>query len=319
VPLADPVLSRARAALAAGRYEAPPGRNALDLYAAALLTRPDDPEARDGLATTIEHLLASAEQSIESGDAAEARRLATRILKVDEDNTGARKVLDRLTPKPAAIASPPTPASTAPLAQPVATEPATAVRDVSTLPVPVTRLTPPAPQPASAVPARQPVRVQPDPLTPRIAGTGVLPTSPNGPARKPVARRYDLPEPPALPIAGYVTSQPEVAADLAPVPVVELPADAGVQSRALEPIATPEPAYPPEAFRAGIEGWAEVDFTVNERGVTRDIVVVASEPRGVFDDAAIAAVAAWKYRPRIVNGRPLPERSTVTLRFNVDD
>ena len=62
-----------------------------------------------------------------------------------------------------------------------------------------------------------------------------------------------------------------------------------------------------------------MDFTINERGVTRDIVVVASEPRGVFDDAAIAAVAAWKYRPRIVNGRPLAERSTVTLRFNVDD
>ena len=321
VPLADPVLSRARAALAAGRYEAPPGRNALDLYAAALLTRPGDPEARNGLATTIEHLLASAERSIESGDAAEARRLATRILKVDQGNSGARKLLDRLTPQPqaAAIVNPPTPASTAPPAQPAAAEPATTARDVSTLPVPVTRLAPPAPTPAAAAPVRQPVRVQPDPLTPRIAGTGALPTSPNGPARRPVARHYDLPEPPALPIAGYVTSQPEVAAGLAPVPVVELPPDAGVQSRALEPIATPEPVYPPEAFRAGIEGWAEVDFTVNERGVTRDIVVVASEPRGVFDAAAVAAVADWKYRPRIVNGRPLPERSTVTLRFNVDD
>ena len=68
MPLADPVLSKARAALAAGRYEAPPGRNALDLYAAALLTRPDDLEAREGLATTIAHLLSSAEQSIAGGD-----------------------------------------------------------------------------------------------------------------------------------------------------------------------------------------------------------------------------------------------------------
>jgi protein TonB len=321
VPLADPVLSRARAALAAGRYESPPGRNSLDLYAAALLTRPDDPEARDGLATTIGHLLTRAEQSVESGDAAEARRLASRILKVDEDNTGARRLLDRLTPKPqqAASVNSSRPAATAPMDPPVAAEPSAAVGGDPQLPVPVTRLARPAPTVPAATPLRQPVQVQPDPLTPRIAGTGVLPTTPNGPARKPVARRYDLPEPPALPIAGYVTSQPEAAAGPAAVPVAALPADAGVQSRALEPIATPEPVYPPEAFRAGIEGWAEVDFTVNERGVTRDVVVVASEPRGVFDDAAIAAVAAWRYRPRIVNGRPLPERSTVTLRFNVDD
>ena len=203
--------------------------------------------------------------------------------------------------------------------QPAPAAAPTQVRDVASLPVPVTRLARTAPAAPAPQPIAQPVRVRPDPLTPRVTGTGVLPTSPTGPARKRVARRYDLPEPPALPIAGYVTSQPEVAAGPAPVPIVELPPDAGVQSRALEPIATPEPVYPPEAFRAGIEGWAEVDFTVNERGVTRDIVVVASEPRGVFDDAAIAAVAAWTYRPRVVNGRPLPERSTVTLRFNVDD
>lgn len=321
VPLADPVLSRARAALAAKRYESPPGRNALDLFAAALLTRPDDPEARDGLAATIERLLASAEQSIEGGDTAEARRLAKRILKVDEGNVGARRVLDRLTPKPqqAANAGTSMPPASAPIAQVVTTQPSAPVRDDSALPVPVTRLAPPTPAVQLPAPSPQPVTVLPDPLTPRIAGTGVLPTSPSGKGRKPVARRYDLPEPPALPIAGYVTSQPEAAPGPAPVPVVELPVDAGVQSRALEPIATPEPVYPPQAFRAGIEGWAEVDFTVNERGVTRDIVVVASEPRGVFEDAAIEAVAAWKYRPRIVNGRPLPERSTVTLRFSVDD
>jgi protein TonB len=321
VPLADPVLSRARAALAAKRYESPPGRNALDLYAAALLTRPEDPEARDGLATTITHLLANAEKAIERGDSAEARRLASRILKVDADNAGAHSLLDRLTPKPTAatIASPPAPVSTAPMVQPSTTGLSATLRDDSPLPVPVTRLAPVAPAAPAPQVVRQPLRVQPDPLTPRVAGTGVLPTSPQGSARRPVARRYDLPEPPALPIAGYVTSQPELAAGVAPAPAVEPPADAGVQSRALEPIATPEPVYPPEAFRAGIEGWAEVDFTVNERGVTRDIVVVASAPRGVFDDAAIAAVAAWKYRPRIVNGRPLPERSTVTLRFNVDD
>ena len=49
VARANPVLSRARAALAAGRYESPAGRNALDLFKAVLLEQPDHAEARAGL------------------------------------------------------------------------------------------------------------------------------------------------------------------------------------------------------------------------------------------------------------------------------
>jgi len=96
-------------------------------------------------------------------------------------------------------------------------------------------------------------------------------------------------------------------------------ADPGLTARDLEPLATPEPVYPPEAFRAGIEGWVEVEYTVNERGNTGDIVVVAAEPSGVFDAAATGAVAAWRYRPRIVNGQPVAQRTSVTLRFSVED
>jgi len=51
----------------------------------------------------------------------------------------------------------------------------------------------------------------------------------------------------------------------------------------------------------------------------RDIAVVSAEPGGVFDAAAVAAVAAWRYRPRVVNGRPVMQRSSVTLSFNVAD
>jgi protein TonB len=50
----------------------------------------------------------------------------------------------------------------------------------------------------------------------------------------------------------------------------------------------------------------------------RDIQVVAAEPGGVFDAAASDAVATWRFRPRLVNGQPVSQRSTVTLRFDVD-
>ena len=93
VPLADPVLSRARAALAAGRYESPPGRNALDLFAAALLSRPNDVEAQAGLATTITRLLRQAERAAAAGNPDEARRIAGRVLGVQDGHPGARSLL----------------------------------------------------------------------------------------------------------------------------------------------------------------------------------------------------------------------------------
>src|SRR5512137_2393992 len=72
---ADPVLSRARAALQAGRLEAPEGRNALDLFQAVLLAQPQHAEAQASLARTVDLLLARAEQEFAAGHKAEAERL----------------------------------------------------------------------------------------------------------------------------------------------------------------------------------------------------------------------------------------------------
>jgi TonB family protein len=320
-PLADPVLSRARAALAAGRYEAPPGRNALDLFAAALLTRPDDVEAQRGLRTTIERLLANAERAAAAGDAAEARRIAQRVLQADSGNAAARTVLARLElPRPATTnileAAMPRPSPAAPSAQATQrdTVPSPAENADRLAKVPVTRLTPVPAAAPSTPPAPAPaVRVQPDPLTPRVVGRGTLPTSQARRSLPASTRYYGGPAAPALPIAGYEKRAPE------PVATAPVVAEPGVLQRDLEPVATPDPVYPPAAFRQGVGGWVEVEYTVNERGATTDVTVVAAEPRGVFDDAAVAAVAAWKYRPRVVNGRPVAQRTTVTLQFNVED
>jgi TonB family protein len=330
-PLADPVLSRARAALAAGRYEAPPGRNALDLYSAVLLTRPDDLEARRGLETTTARLVEDAERAAAAGDGSEARRIARRVLQADAGHAGAHAVLDHLerpTPAAPAIAEPAVapvanavradeippqdlPAATA--TTPDATHAAAPLRpeDLSRLDrVPVTRLDPPVPAARPAVP-----RVQADPLAPRIVGSGQLPTSPSRRSRPTAARYIPGPAAPALPTAGYAQPQADVADGRAAPPAT---AEPGVQQRDLEPVATPGPDYPPAAYQQGVAGWVEVEYTVNESGATTDVVVVAGEPPGVFDAAATAAVARWKYRPRVVNGRPVAQRTSVTLRFEVE-
>jgi protein TonB len=50
----------------------------------------------------------------------------------------------------------------------------------------------------------------------------------------------------------------------------------------------------------------------------RDIQVVAAEPAQVFDAAATEALSQWRFRPRVVNGQAVPQRSSVTMRFDVD-
>jgi protein TonB len=341
-PRADPVLSRARAALAAGRYESPPGRNALDLYAAVLLARPGNAEAREGLTATVGILMQRAEAAMASGDATEARRLAQRVLSVSADHAQARELLARLETPPAAMpaqaeaqTTPAVTTATGPDSSPAAAatrSAASATRD-ATQPVAgagggrqVPQRAAPAqaevpPVAASPAPAAAPrkARVTPDPLTPRII-TSRSPTRPAPPVGR--SRSYGAPISSGHAVAGFAAPAPAPSPVLATATSIESP-DSGsvpaVPARDLEALVTPGPVYPPQALRDRIEGWAEVEFTVDERGATGDIVVVAAEPRGVFDAAAIAAVAAWRYLPRVVNGRPVAQRTSVTLRFNVED
>lgn len=95
---ANPVLSRARAALQAGRLEAPEGRNALDLFQAVLLAQPDQAEAQVSLARTIDLLLARARQEADAGRETEAIRLVQRVLGVAPDHQAAQALARQLDP-----------------------------------------------------------------------------------------------------------------------------------------------------------------------------------------------------------------------------
>jgi TonB family protein len=55
------------------------------------------------------------------------------------------------------------------------------------------------------------------------------------------------------------------------------------------------PTYPPAALAAGVEGFVEVRFEVDAEGRVSGPEVVAAEPAGVFEDAALAAVSRWRY------------------------
>jgi protein TonB len=311
-PRSDPVLAAARAARSAGRYEAPPGRNALDLYAAVLLARPDHPEARSGLAEVTAQLVSRGRAAAAAGDAAEARRLALRVLGADAGHRGAQRLLARLD---APRAPPPAPA--VPAVRATAPSPSAAAGRAGGPAAAAADRTPGnGPATAAARPRTPSSLVPPDPLTPRVVGRSA-PARPV--SRASGSRSYGAPVASGHPVAGYATPAATIAA-AGPddATATGAPGVAGVESRDLVPLATPGPDYPAPALRGQVEGWVEVEYTVDERGTTRDIVVVDAAPRGVFDEAAASAVAGWRYLPRVVNGRAVPQRSSVTLRFSVE-
>jgi protein TonB len=68
------------------------------------------------------------------------------------------------------------------------------------------------------------------------------------------------------------------------------------------PLVRINPDYPPRALSRGIEGWVLVQFTITETGTVTDAIVVDSQPNQVFDQAALNAIARWRYNPRVEGG-----------------
>ena len=68
------------------------------------------------------------------------------------------------------------------------------------------------------------------------------------------------------------------------------------------PIVKVAAVYPRRAQSRGIEGFVIVEFVVTKTGSVSNAIVVQAEPEGVFDRAALDAVAKFKYKPRVVDG-----------------
>lgn len=86
------------------------------------------------------------------------------------------------------------------------------------------------------------------------------------------------------------------------------------------PLVRINPDYPARALSRGIEGWVKVQFTITPSGTVADAVVLDSDPKGIFDDAALKAISRWKYNPKVENGVAVERRGIqVVLRFDLED
>jgi len=95
------------------------------------------------------------------------------------------------------------------------------------------------------------------------------------------------------------------------------PGGAGNQDGDVIPIFRIPPQYPREAAVAGKEGVVTVRFTITEDGSVEDPVVVTSSDR-VFNREALRAILRWKFRARIVDGRPVRREATTDIVFSLE-
>lgn len=76
--------------------------------------------------------------------------------------------------------------------------------------------------------------------------------------------------------------------------------------------------YPPDAKRAGIEGYVTLSLLISEQGEVRQARVLEAEPAGVFDVAATEAVRQWHFEPARYQGERVRVWARQKIRFDLD-
>jgi protein TonB len=78
----------------------------------------------------------------------------------------------------------------------------------------------------------------------------------------------------------------------------------GIPNGGLVELVSILPTYPKRLRDRGIEGYVLLQFTVSDSGAITDIVVIESTNAG-FERAAIQALLKFKYKPQVIDGKPV--------------
>lgn len=125
--------------------------------------------------------------------------------------------------------------------------------------------------------------------------------------------------PPPVPVQQKTVAQ---APQPAPVQQQEAPKPAAPpqpagETRGAQIVSPAAPDYPIDAARNHTSGYATVEFTVNPDGSVSGAHVIASQPGGIFNSAAIQAISRSKFKPALKNGQPVSATLQRRIDFNL--
>jgi periplasmic protein TonB len=106
-----------------------------------------------------------------------------------------------------------------------------------------------------------------------------------------------------------------IAVDVAPPPPPPVPTRPLTISNWAEGnlIYRVQPAYPPLARQARIQGTVELRAIISKAGTIENLVVVSGHP--LLVKSALDAVRQWRYRPYLLNHEPIEVETEVTVNF----
>ena len=84
------------------------------------------------------------------------------------------------------------------------------------------------------------------------------------------------------------------------------------------PLVRVPPRYPMRAKKLRTEGYVKVGFIIDEEGFVESVEVLESEPKGIFDKAAIDAIKRWKFKAKTENGKALKQKASQVIEFKLD-
>jgi protein TonB len=77
--------------------------------------------------------------------------------------------------------------------------------------------------------------------------------------------------------------------------------------------------YPAEARRRGWQGEVVLRVEVSAEGRADAVAILRSSGHAVLDEAALAAVRLWRFRPATRGGVPVAAPADVPVRFRLRD
>lgn len=75
------------------------------------------------------------------------------------------------------------------------------------------------------------------------------------------------------------------------------------------PLVKPMAPYPRKAARSGAEGYVILKIDITAAGTVENVRLVRSQPRRLFDQSAIKTAYQYRYRPKMIDGKPVAKNN----------
>jgi protein TonB len=278
------LLTKAKTAENEKRLYAPAGDNAIEYYLELRQRNPNDESAKNALNDLFPYAMIATEQNLKKGDEPgriEAARIFALLERVDTNAPSLPRLRSMMQKE----------AGDELKQQQDAAKKAQADLEKKTA----------ADKAAAAAAAVAKQAATPQPSTTPPPPTATTPTSvrpqPSQPTPTPSSQTASQSRPSQSQTPG------EAPASSEPPAATPKPAHVGLP----EVVSSVQPTYPTNALRDGISGEVTVAFTVNSDGSVSGASVVSSNPRRVFDSAALEAIKKWRFE---APGEPVSGKRT---------